>query len=198
MFAIGHLSLGYLSSKICQKSLSVDVNLPLLFAVSLIPDVDLLIPVLLHRGPSHSIIVLTIAFAPILLFYRKRGIAYYAAIVQHVVVGDFPTGSGVQMFWPLTSNWYGLGLRMTSLTIVLAEWASFILAITVLAQTKDIHQLLKPKRSNLLLAVPSGAIFLSSIVGMSPPAPIGLLIPHLAFLLIFAFSMLRYLAAKTR
>ena len=196
MFAVGHLAIGYLSAKASQKLLKTDINLPLIFFLSLIPDVDLLIPGLVHRGITHSIIVLTLVFTPIFLFYRKNSVPYFVAITQHALVGDFFTG-GIQMFWPLTSNWYGCGINVLSFTNISIEWASFLLAMIVLTKTNDLQLLFKSQKSNLLLTIPSGAIFVSSIIGMSKTAPIELLIPHLMFLTIFTFSIMQFLSKKT-
>ena len=196
MFAVGHLAIGYLSAKVFQKLLKTDINLPMIFFLSLIPDVDLLIPGLVHRGATHSIIVLTLVFIPIFLFYRKTGIPYFVAITQHALVGDFFMG-GIQMFWPLASNWYGWGIDVLSFTNISMEWASFLLAMIVLTKTNDLRLLFKSQRSNLLLTIPSGAIFVSSFISMSERAPIGLLIPHLIFLTVFTFSMMKFLLKKT-
>ena len=196
MFAVGHLAIGYLSAKVFQKFLRTDINLPMIFFLSLIPDVDLLIPGLVHRGITHSIIVLTLMFIPIFLFYRKTSIPYFVAIVQHPLVGDFFTGT-TQIFWPLTSIFYGGGIDVLSSTNISIEWASFLLAMIVLTKTNDLRLLFKSQKSNLLLIVPSGAIFISSIIGMSKAPPTELLIPHLVFLTIFTFSMVKYLSKKT-
>jgi len=196
MFAVGHLAIGYLSAKASQKLLKTDSNLPMIFFLSLIPDVDLLIPGLVHRGITHSIIVLTLMFIPIFLFYRKTSIPYFVAIVQHSLVGDFFTGR-TQIFWPLTSIFYGCGIDVLSFTNISIEWASFLLAMIVLTKTNDLRLLLKSAKSNLLLTIPSGAIFVSSIIGMSQEAPIELLIPHLIFLTVFTFSIMKFLSKKT-
>ena len=201
MFAVGHLAIGYLSAKVFQKFIRTDINLPMIFFLSLIPDIDLLIPGLVHRGATHSIIVLTLMFVPIFLFYRKNSIPYFIAITQHALVGDFFTG-GIQMFWPLTSNWYGERISVLSFTNISIEWASFLLAIIVLTKTNGLRLLFKSKKSNLLLTVPSGAIFVSSIIGaraigMSERAPTELLIPHLVFLTVFTFSIMKFLSKKT-
>jgi membrane-bound metal-dependent hydrolase YbcI (DUF457 family) len=201
MFAVGHLAIGYLSAKVSQKLLKTDINLPLIFFLSLIPDVDMLIPGLVHRSATHSIIVLTLVFIPIFLFYGKTSIPYFVAITQHALVGDFFMG-GIQMFWPLTSNWYGCGINVLSLTNISIEWATFLLAMIVLTKTNDLRLLFRSKKSNLLLTVPSGAIFVSSIIGaraigMSERAPTELLIPHLIFLTVFTFSMMKFLLKKT-
>jgi membrane-bound metal-dependent hydrolase YbcI (DUF457 family) len=196
MFAVGHLAIGYLSAKVFQKLLKTDINLPMIFFLSLIPDVDLLIPGLVHRSATHSLIVLTIVFIPIFVFYRKTSIPYFVAITQHALVGDFFIG-GIQMLWPLTSNCYGCGIGVLSSTNISIEWTSFLLAMIVLARTNDLRLLLKSEKLNLLLTVPSGAIFVSSFIGMSERAPIGLLIPHLIFLTVFTFSMMKFLLKKT-
>lgn len=196
MFVVGHLAIGYLSAKVSQKLPKTDINLPMIFFLSLIPDVDLLIPGLVHRGITHSIIVLTLVFTPIFLFYRENSVPYFVAITQHALVGDFFIG-GIQMFWPLTSNWYGYGINVLSFTNISIEWASFLLAMIVLAKTNDLRLLFRSQKSNLLLIVPSGAIFVSSIIGMSQKAPTELLIPHLVFLTIFTFPMVKFLSKKT-
>jgi membrane-bound metal-dependent hydrolase YbcI (DUF457 family) len=200
MFAVGHLAIGYLSAKVSQKLLRTDINLPMIFFLSLVPDVDMLIPGLVHRGITHSIIFLTLVFIPIFLFYRKTSVPYFVAITQHALVGDFFIG-GIQVFWPLTSNWYGCGINVLSFTNISIEWASFLLAMIVLTKTNDLRLLFNPKKSNLLLIVPSGAIFISSIIGArywhSERAPIELLIPHLIFLTIFTFSIMKFLSKKT-
>ena len=196
MFAVGHLAIGYLSAKVFQKLLKTDINLPMIFFLSLIPDVDLLIPGLVHRGITHSIIVLTLVFIPIFLLYRKTSIPYFVAIVQHSLVGDFLMGKA-QIFWPLTSIFYGCGIHVLSSTNISIEWASFLLAMIVLTKTNDSRLLFKSQKSYLLLIIPSGAIFVSSIIGMSKAAPIELLIPHLIFLTIFTFSIMKFLLKKT-
>jgi len=195
MFAVGHLAIGYLSAKVFQKLLKTDINLPMIFFLSLISDVDLLIPSLVHRGITHSIIVLTLVFIPLFLFYRKTSIPYFAAITQHSLVGDFFTG-GIQMFWPLTSNWYGERINVLSFTNISIEWTSFLLAMIVLTKTNDLRLLFRSQKSDLLLIVPSGAIFVSSIIGMSKTAPTELLIPHLVFLAVFTFSIMKFLLKK--
>jgi len=195
MFAVGHLAIGYLSAKVFQKLLKTDINLPMIFFLSLIPDVDLLIPGLVHRGITHSIILLTLMFIPIFLFYRKTSIPYFAAITQHPLVGDFFTGR-TQIFWPLTSIFYGGGIDVLSSANISIECISFLLAIIILTKTNDLRLLFKSQKSNLLLTVPSGAIFVSSIIGMSKAPPRELLIPHLIFLTVFTFSIMKFLLKK--
>jgi len=111
MFAVGHLALGYLSGKTSSKLLNVNANIPLLFLASTLPDIDLLIPSLEHRGPTHSPIVFCVLLLPAIIIYKKRAIPYFLALAQHSLLGDYLTGEGVQMLWPLTSRWYsGTGI----------------------------------------------------------------------------------------
>ncbi|HVP26248.1 MAG TPA: metal-dependent hydrolase [Candidatus Bathyarchaeia archaeon] len=191
MFAVGHLALGYLLAKAAQKLLKTEVNLPLIFFLSLIPDADLLIPGLVHRSISHSVIIVILLFIPFFLYYREKSIPYFIATAQHALVGDLLTNGGAEIFWPLTTAWFGLGLDMRGWGNILLEWASFLLAMAVLIRTNDLKLLLKPSRSSLLLVVPAGAILVSAFIGEGA-APIELLIPHLVLLALFAFAILSY------
>jgi len=91
--------LGYIFGKTSSKLAKVKVNLPLLLASSVLPDVDLLLRFLTHRGPTHSILTITVLMIPFFVVYRKKTIPYYAAILSHILIGDFFTG-GIQLFWP--------------------------------------------------------------------------------------------------
>jgi hypothetical protein len=196
MFAVGHLALGYLFAKAAQKLLKTKVNLPLIFFLSLIPDADLLIPGLVHRSISHSVIILILLFIPFFLYYRKKAIPCFVATAQHALVGDLLTNGGAEIFWPLTT----MGVDMRGLGNILLEWASFLLAMVVLVRTNDLKLLLKPSKSSLLLVVPAGAILVSAFIGKGV-APIELLIPHLVLLALFTFAILNYvlsLAGSTR
>lgn len=189
MFAVGHLALGYLVAKGLQKVLKTELNLPLVFLLSLVPDADLLIRTHIHRGPTHSVIVMSLVFLPIALYYRRRSIPYFAALIQHSLVGDFLTGDGVRLFWPLVSAFYGAGISMRSLEGMLLEWSSFLVAVAVLVRSGDIRLLVKPRKVNLLLLVPIGVIWLSVAIGVGQGVPPELLVPHLVFLTLFVLSV---------
>lgn len=201
MFAVGHLALGYLVAKGFQKALKTDINLPLVFVLSLIPDIDLLIQLHIHRGPTHSIIIMTLAFLPIFLYYRKKSIPYFAALAQHSLIGDYLASEGAQLLWPLTSHFYGLYINMWFAEGIALEWLSFLAATALIIKTGDLKTLLTPRKTNLLLAIPAGAICLSAIYGFGQGIPAGLLLPHVAFLIVFAISILntaRRLAPKRK
>ena len=60
MFAVGHISLGYLVGNFFARILKVQFNVPLVIVLSIIPDIDIIFELLLgnpvHRGPTHSLI----------------------------------------------------------------------------------------------------------------------------------------------
>ena len=105
MYLLGHLALGYFSAKATKKIVNIEFNTTLVWIVSLLPDIDLMIPPLNHRGPTHSIIIAIIAFIPILIVFKKKGLPYLASLVSHSLIGDLFNGQGVQLFWPLNHQW---------------------------------------------------------------------------------------------
>jgi len=189
MYAVGHLALGYLSGKIASKILNVNINIPLLFLMSVLPDIDLLIPGLHHRGPMHSAILFSLLFLPIFILYKKRAIPYFVALTQHILIGDFLTGS-TQLIWPITTNWYGLGMEIMSLTNILIEWALFLTSTAILFRTRDVWLLLQQHPSNMILAIPVLTVLLPASVRFPTYVSLELLIPHLIYIALFTFSIL--------
>lgn len=189
MFSVGHLAFGYLSGRASSKLLNVNLNIPLLFLVSVLPDIDLLIPGVEHRGPTHSIIVLCALSLPALMIYKKRGVPYFTALVQHSLIGDYLTGEGVKMLWPVASNWYGAGIKMTGLTNISLEWIFFLICLTVMLKTRDAWTLIQHHPSNLLLSIPFLTILLP-FFRFPMPIPFELILPHLAYLTLFTLSLL--------
>ena len=105
MYLLGHLALGYFSAKTTEKILNIEFNTTLVWIISLLPDIDLIIPPLDHRGPTHSIIIAITAFIPILIIFKKRGLPYLASLISHSLIGDVFTGQGIQLYWPLSVQW---------------------------------------------------------------------------------------------
>lgn len=153
------------------------------------PDVDLLIPGLQHRGPTHSMIILCLLFLPAFMLLGKRATPYFIALIQHSLIGDYITG-GTQLLWPIATNWYGLGIEMTSLTNIFIEWILFLASITFMLKTKDAWLLLQPHPSNLLLLVPALTVLLPTFLNVPLPVPLELVIPHLIYLMFFTLSIL--------
>ncbi|UCE96566.1 MAG: metal-dependent hydrolase [Candidatus Bathyarchaeota archaeon] len=193
MFAVGHLSLGYLSAKTSAKLMKQEINISLVFLLSLLPDVDILIPSMAHRTITHSIFVITIGFLPFLLAFKTKALPYFIAIVQHSLVGDFITGGlpieGIQLFWPITKTAYGLAVRVYSNVNIMAEWGSFIVAGVVMFKTKDIQRLLRGQLLHLSLFVPALALSLPTFVQFPLSVPLELFTPHIIYLILFALSI---------
>ncbi len=189
MYAVGHLALGYLSGKTASKILNVNVNIPLLFLMSVLPDVDLLIPGLEHRGPMHSAIIFCLLFLPVFTLFKKRAIPYFVALIQHILIGDYLTG-WTQLLWPVTTNWYGLGMEITSLTNIFIEWTLFLTSTAILFKTKDAWLLLKQHTSNMILAIPVLTVLLPASVSFPTYVSLELIIPHLTYITLFTLSIL--------
>lgn len=155
----------------------------MIFALSVLPDVDFLIPGMLHRGYTHSIIVITLLFLPFLLF-RKRKIffPYFTALTQHILADLFSTGK-LLLLWPITQRFYGYQIS-TQLDVTF-EWVLFIAYIILILYTGDLKQLSEFKLTSLLLVVPISSILLPVFLNFPIRPPTELIIPHYIFLLIF-------------
>jgi hypothetical protein len=190
MYAVGHFALGYLTGKLTAKSLDVDINIPLLFLLSVLPDIDLLIPGLVHRGPLHSVVLFFIVFLPIFAVYKKRAVPYFVALIQHIVIGDYLIGGDLQMLWPLSSNLYGLPIEGGSLVHVVLEWVLFVVSMLVMVKTKDLFLLFKPVQSNVILSIPVLTVLLPTVISFPLSVPSSLLFPHVIYLLLFAVPLM--------
>ena len=194
MFAVGHFALGYLTGKTASKTLNVNINLPLIFLASVLPDADIMIPFLEHRGPLHSILVLSALFLPLFILYKKKAAPYFVALVQHSLIGDVPTG-GAQLLWPISQEVYGIGIQIQSQTNIAIEWIVFIIATIVMLKANDINALFQPNSTNLILAIPLMTVLLPSLLTFPLYVPTTLLIPHLFYLFLFTPSILLALKA---
>ena len=184
MFAIGHIALGYLTGKASARILRIQLNMPLLLTASVIPDIDMLLIFLRHRGPTHSLIVIVALMVPFLILYRKKAIPYLVALASHSLIGDFFTG-GAQLFWPLSTQWYGaLNIDVVSLTNVLLETSLFFLSTVIMFKTGDLRKIVKDKHKIGLL-LPFGAILgpmLAAVRGSEYGLPLILVPPSIFFL----------------
>jgi len=190
--------LGYLFGKGSSKLAHVKVNLPLLLAASVLPDVDLLLRFLMHRGPTHSILTITVLMIPFFIVYRKQAIPYFAALLSHILIGDFFTG-GIELFWPLSHNWYGaLNFEVTSMPIAITELVLFFLALPLMYKLGDLQTLLKPHNNNWALIIPFGSVLgplLAVGRGQENILPALLIVPSLFYICLFVYSMLVELRA---
>jgi len=190
MFAVGHIALGYILGKITADLTKTRVNLPLIFGISILPDIDLLIPWISHRGPTHSIITVLILFTPLIFSSGRKTLPYTIAYAQHSLIGDYITGNGVQLFWPINHVWYGGENLFGNQTSILLELVCFVASILILLAEGDLWKLLKPHTSNLTLIVPLGAIISPLLLTFPLKVPIVLWIPHFIYMLILTASIL--------
>jgi membrane-bound metal-dependent hydrolase YbcI (DUF457 family) len=175
------------------------VNLPLLFAASILPDIDLLLRFLMHRGPTHSFIAMTALMIPFFVLYRKQAIPYYAALLSHIFIGDYFTG-GVELLWPLSQGWFGaLNIYVKGSTNVILELILFSLTLPIMYKLGDLQSLLKPHNKNWTLIISLAAVLgplLAVGRGLEYVLPTLLVVPSLFYIGLFAYSMFVEIRAK--
>ncbi len=194
MYAVGHLALGHICGFLTSKASKTDINMPLILLLSVIPDVDILIPQLQHRGPTHSIVAAFIVFIPFFIVYKKKATPYFTALTQHFLIGDFIVGGNIQLFWPITTQYYlspfGMNIGIKSPVNIAAEWILFIASISIMLKTNQAATFLKPHHSNLLLFIPLLTVLLPTFQNFPVNVPTWLILPHLAYIFIFSASII--------
>lgn len=122
MYFLGHFALGYFAASLTRKITGTRYRLLHVWFFAILPDIDLLIPFMKHRGATHSLvaILVLVAICPV----RREFLPYASSYASHIFVGDFVTG-GVPLLWPLTYRIYGAtfflqpGLLETAVEIML-------------------------------------------------------------------------------
>jgi hypothetical protein len=114
MNLLGHIAFSYIFSKLI--SLDEHIRLSFIWFFGILPDIDVLIPGLPHRGITHSI-ALTLILTPFLIMIFKQDILIYIlSILSHqlidIAVSFHMTRS--QILWPLNKNW----IRLSPLIIM--------------------------------------------------------------------------------
>jgi membrane-bound metal-dependent hydrolase YbcI (DUF457 family) len=194
-FAIGHIALAYLLGKTSAKLLKVNLNIPLILVLSIIPDIDILFDFLfnseIHRGPTHSIIVAIVVFIPFFVLYRKRATPYFAALASHSLIGDFLIGGQLQLLWPLSTNEFGFtGINIYNPINIALEFTLFAVALVVMLKTRDLFHFFRNNKLNLILIIPIFTVLLPTFVGYPLSVPILLVLPHLFYLVTFSIAVL--------
>jgi membrane-bound metal-dependent hydrolase YbcI (DUF457 family) len=182
LFAVGHFALGYIFGKTSAKALKTNLNIPMILMLSIIPDIDLLIPFLEHRGLTHSIIIASIVFIPIFAIYHKKAAPYFIALIQHSLIGDYLVGGKTQLLYPLTTQSYGTGLSIQSQTGIALELAVFLVSMLVMVAVKDIKVFFQPHNSNLILAIPMFTVLLPMF---QLQVSLILIAPHILYMILF-------------
>ncbi len=192
MFAIGHFALGYLTGKATSKLAGVKINLPLLLAASVIPDLDLLFSgFMAHRGLTHSILVISVLMIPFFLTYKKAVLPYLAAILSHVFIGDLFSG-GIEFLWPISKDSFGFG-SASSMYVAITELLLFFISFTLMYKFKDFQTLFKPQNRNFSVIICFGAILgplFWLMIETQGSISLLLVIPSLIWLIIFSLSLI--------
>jgi membrane-bound metal-dependent hydrolase YbcI (DUF457 family) len=194
------MALAYLLSKPSARLLKVNLSVPLIMVLSIIPDIDILLLPTLHRGPTHSIISAIVVFIPVFVFYRRQAVPYFIALISHGLIGDFFIGGQLLLFWPVTAQQFGLHelgsmyIGIESPLNVTIELTLLLAATFVLLGTKDILQFFEARKSNLMLLIPVFTVLLPTFVGYPFEAPLLETLPaeavgHVFFIVIFAVSV---------
>jgi hypothetical protein len=202
------MSLAYLLGKGSSKLLRVKINIPLLMVLSIIPDADIIFDRLtgaqLHRGPSHSVVVAIIAFIPFFIYYRKKAVPYFLALISHSLIGDFFIGGNLQLLWPFSNAKFGLTyLSVFSPINILLELILFLMAMLVLYKTGDYQVFFTDNKSNLLLIIPMFTVLLPTLIGFPFSEPLlvsepTLAMAHLFYLVLFSIAVLKTLYSMFR
>jgi len=122
---------------------------------------------------------------PFFIVYRRKAVPYFIALIQHPLVSDFVAGGRIQLFWPLTRQYFGLETKITSLENVALELALFAVSMIVMVKADDVKAFFKPSYSNLILAVPTFTVLLPMFASFPLYVPFALIFPHLVFMVLF-------------
>ena len=189
------MALAYLLSKASAKLLKVNINVPLILVLSIIPDIDLIINFLfnieIHRGPTHSLVIAILVFIPLFILYRWKAVPYFTALASHAAIADFIVGGQLQLLWPLSTREFGF----TNVTIdgtfnVALEFTLFTVATVIMWKTRDIFQFFRKSKLNLFLAIPIFTVLLPTFTSYPLYVPLLLVLPHLFYLVLFVISVL--------
>jgi hypothetical protein len=175
---------------VSAKLSKVSFNVPAVLVLSIIPDLDLLIPFLEHRGPTHSVIVMLIVFVPFFVAYHEKAVPYFFALVQHALIGDFIAGGGVQLLWPLTTQSYGTGIAIRSQMNIGIEWIAFLAAVVIMVKTRDVIKFFQAHKSNLLLLIATFTTLLPTLTSFPLSVPLWLVPPHIFYTIIFSIAIM--------
>jgi hypothetical protein len=184
-FAVGHLALGYILGKASSKLLKTNISVPAVLTLSVISDVDILIPFVQHRGPVHSVVVAFAVFVPFFVVYRRKAVPYFMALLQHSLPSDFVAGGRIQLFWPLTTQYYGIETSITSPANIGLEWFLFVVSMAIMFKAGDIRTFFKPHLSNLVLSVPTVTVLLPTFLSFPLYVPVSLIPPHVVYMILF-------------
>jgi membrane-bound metal-dependent hydrolase YbcI (DUF457 family) len=177
--------MGYLLGKLTAKMVQQRLNIPLLLMLSVLPDIDLLIPLLPHRGPLHSLLLYGIISIPLLVAFRLQSVPYLTALATHSLV-DILGWEPAQLLWPLNTTPVYLNL-LTRSQIAIIELDLFLLAASLLILDRETTRDSSPLTG--VLIIPLTALAVPVISGRPIPPPAILIFPHVAMILLLVFAL---------
>ena len=142
MYFLGHLALGYFAASVTGKTTGIQYRLLPIWFFSMLPDVDLLLPFMSHRGATHSLAAILVLVAVSL--FRRELLPYAASYASHIIVGDYVTGGG-PLLWPQTDAVFGASLlRQPSLLEFAVEILLFAAMLSLPQFKKEWRQEKEP------------------------------------------------------
>jgi len=193
VFAVGHIALGYLINKAIGGGKNPSIIA--IWTLSLLPDIDLVIPFVRHRGPTHSILIPIVIFLPLLILKMKNAAPYFAAIITHSAIGDLFTDRGIQLFWPVSSDWIRskISIPMGSAYENYIEISLFVVLIGTIILTRDYAHLFNSDKKNTILLIPLCTIVLPLMFKIPIIVPKILVLPHVIMMAIILLSISMHL-----
>jgi hypothetical protein len=136
-----------------------------------------------------------IIFIPIFALFHKKAIPFFLALIQHSLLGDYITGGQIQLVWPLTTNYYGMGISIESQTNITLEWLTFLASMIIMLKANDTLAFFQPHNSNLILTIPTFTVLLPTFLNFPLEIPTLLIPPHLVYIAIFSVSIILSMGA---
>jgi membrane-bound metal-dependent hydrolase YbcI (DUF457 family) len=185
MFAVGHISAVYLLTRGLKGGRWQSMNIPLIWAFSLLPDLDLLIPGVRHMGPTHSITFAIAVLIFLILYKRREATPYFLAYVSHTILGDLITNRGVRFLWPLSQRAYQIPLPFLPNPAFNAnlELILFGLFILVFIITKDYGESYS-NTTKLVSLIPFTALLVPVVFNFPITVPLRLVPSHLILMIL--------------
>ncbi|MBA7698996.1 hypothetical protein ES703_107680 [subsurface metagenome] len=181
MLAVGHISVAYLLTRGLKRVGWPSMSIPLVWAFSLLPDLDLLIPGVKHMGPTHSLLFAIAVLTLLTLYKGREAMPYFLAFASHTILGDLITNHGVQFLWPLTQRIYQIPLPFSrnptfSANLELTLFGLFTLVYII---TKDYASGPHTNTTKLVTLIPLTALLVPLVFSFPVHVPLRLIPPHL-------------------
>ena len=186
MFAVGHISAAYLLTRGLKRVGWPSMSIPLVWAFSLLPDLDLLIPGVRHMGPTHSLLFAIVVLTFLILYRGREATPYFLAYASHTILGDMIVYRDVQFLWPLTQRPYKIptpfsGNPTFSTNLELILFGLFLLVFII---TKDYASGSHSNTTKLVTLIPITALLVPVVFSFPVHVPLRLILPHLIFMVV--------------